>query len=108
MAKYYIQSGTLRATLAAEDPRRAALWAVHQAMQQVAPLDDDPELTPQQKGDHALVEGLLVLGGKIRLSEQGFDRPDADQLDTFDVMMEWHQLMVALDRLERLFGPRCE
>lgn len=105
MAKYYIQSGTLRATLAAEDARRAALWAVHQTMQQVMPVDVDPELTAEVKRDNAMVEGMLVLDGKICLSEQGFDRDDAEQIETFEVVMEWHQLMVALDRLERLFGP---
>ncbi|XZE54138.1 hypothetical protein SH139x_000087 [Planctomycetaceae bacterium SH139] len=104
MAKYYIQSGTLRATLAAEDSRRAALWAVHQAMQQVLPVYDDPDLTAQQKSDHAMVEGMFVLEGKIKLSEQGFDRDDAELVDTFDVVIEWNKLMVALDRLEKLFG----
>lgn len=102
MAKYYIQSGTMRATLAAEDSRRAALWAVHQAMQQVIPVFDDPDLTPEQKSDNALVEGMLVLGGKIRLSEQGYDRDDAEELNTFEVVTEWNQLMIALDRLEKL------
>lgn len=104
MAKYYIQSGTLRATLAADDSRRAALWAVHQAMQQVLPVYDDPDLTAQQKSDHAMVEGMFVLEGKIKLSEQGFDRDDAELVDTFDVVIEWNKLMVALDRLEKLFG----
>ena len=104
MAKYYIQSGTLRATLAADDTRRAALWAVHQAMQQVMPVYDDPDLTAQQKSDHVMVEGMLVLDGKIRLSEQGFDRDDAEQVETMDVVIEWNKLMIALDRLERLFG----
>jgi hypothetical protein len=102
MAKFYIQSGTLRSTLAAEDSRRAALWAVHQAMQQIVPVFDDPDLTPQQKSDNAMVEGMLVLGGKIRLSEQGFDRDDAQEMNTFDVVIEWNQLMIALDRLEKL------
>lgn len=102
MAKFYIQSGTMRATLAAEDARRAALWTVHQAMQQVVPVFDDPDLTPEQKSDNAMVEGMLVLGGKIRLSEQGFDRDDAEEMNTFEVVTEWNQLMIALDRLEKL------
>lgn len=104
MAKYYIQSGTMRATLAAEDSRRAALWAVHQAMQQIVPMYDDAELTPEQKSNTAMVEGMLVLGGIIRLSEQGYDRDDAEELQTFEVVTEWNQLMIALERLERLFG----
>lgn len=104
MAKYYIQSGTMRATLAAEDSRRAALWAVHQAMQQIIPVYGDPELTPEQKSDTAMVEGMLVLGATIRMSEQGYDRDDAQVLQTFEVVTEWNQLMIALERLERLFG----
>ncbi len=103
MAKFYIQSGTMRATLAADDSRRAALWAVHQAMQQIVPVYEDCDLTPEQKSDAVLVEGMLVLDGKIRLSEQGFDRDDAEVLNTFEVVTEWNQLMVALERLERLF-----
>lgn len=106
MAKFYIQSGTMRATLAAEDSRRAALWAVHQAMQQIVPVYDDPDLTPEQKSDSAMIEGMLVLGETIRLSEQGYDRDDAEVLQTFDVVTEWNQLMIALDRLERLFGGK--
>lgn len=102
MAKYYIQSGTLRATLAADDARRAALWAVHQVMQQVLPVEEDADLTPEQRQDNKIVEGILVLDGTIRLSEQGYDREDAEEIATIDVVSEWNQLMVALDRLERL------
>jgi hypothetical protein len=104
MAKFYIQSGTMRATLAAEDSHRAALWAVHQAMQQIVPTYDDCDLTAEEKSEAALVEGMLVLGETIRISEQGFDREDAEEMTTFAVVNEWNQLMVALERLEKLFG----
>jgi hypothetical protein len=59
-------------------------------------------LTPEQKSDNAMVEGMLVLGGTIRLSEQGYDRDDAEEMNTFEVVTEWNQLMIALDRLEKL------
>ena len=39
MAKFYVQSGTLRAIIDSEDAERAALWAVHTAMEQVMPLN---------------------------------------------------------------------
>ena len=103
MAKYYVQSGKLRATLAAEDAHRAALWAVHQAMSQIAPMYDDPDLTAEQKSDNAMFEGLLLLDGKIQLSEQGFDRADAQQLDTYDIVVEWNNLMLSLDRFQKIF-----
>jgi hypothetical protein len=102
MAKYYVQSGTVRTVISADDCEKAALWIVHRAMQQVVPVYDDAELSPEEKGDVALVQGIMVLGNSVTLSEVGFDRPDAISLDTFELVVQWHQLMVALSRLEKL------
>ncbi len=102
MAKFYIQSGTLRNVIDSEDCEKAALWAVHRVMQQIAPVYDDETLTPDQKEDAVKLEGLLVLDSSIRVSEQGFDREDAMQIDTFEAVMHWHKLMMALDQLEKL------
>ena len=43
MAKFYVQSGTFRSVVAADSARKAALWAVHQVMQQVLPTDEDTD-----------------------------------------------------------------
>jgi hypothetical protein len=102
MAKYYVQSGTVRTVISADDCEKAALWVVHRAMQQVVPVYDDAELTPQEKGEVAIVQGVMVLGNTVNLSEVGFDREDATALDTFELVVQWHQLMVALSRLEKL------
>jgi hypothetical protein len=59
MAKFYVQSGTVRAVIDAESQDRAALWVVHRAMQQIMPIYDDNDLSAQQKCDNALVEGML-------------------------------------------------
>lgn len=102
MAKYYVQSGNVRTVISAEDAERAALWAVHCAMRQVVPVYEDEELSPQQKSESTKHDGVRVLGGVIRSSEIGFDRDDALQFDTFELMVHWNQLMVALARLEEL------
>jgi len=102
MAKYYVQSGTLKAVISAESEDRAALWVVHRAMQQIMPIYEDQDLTAQQKCDTVMVEGLIVLDPTIRMSEVGFDRDDAAVAETFEVVAEWHQLMIALEKLERL------
>lgn len=102
MAKFYVQSGTLRVIVDSEDVQRAALWAVHRVMQQIAPIYDNASLSPDQKEDCAICEGLLVLDDEIRIHEQGFDRQDATCVETFEAVMHWHQLMIALDKLERL------
>jgi hypothetical protein len=102
MAKYYVQSGTLKAIIDADDTSKAALWAVHRVMQQIAPIYETDILTPAQKEDAAMLEGLLVLDDDIGISELGFDREDALRVETFQAVMHWHELMIALDRLEKL------
>jgi hypothetical protein len=102
MAKYYVQSGNVRTVISAEDGERAALWAVHCSMRQVMPVYEDEELSPQQKSELTKHEGVRVLGGVIRTSEIGFDRDDALQFETFELMVHWNQLMVALARLEEM------
>lgn len=102
MAKYYIQSGTMKAVISADDTRKAALWAVHRVMQQVLPMDDESRSVEEKSQGLAAQGGVMVLDGRIRLSESGFDRDDAQQICTAEVVTEWNQLMVALSRLEGL------
>ncbi len=102
MAKYYVQSGTLRTIVQAESSQRAALWAVHQAMQQVLPMEDAEGTTPKTKSDQVSGAGVAVLSGRVRISERGFDNSDAKELPTMEVVNEWNQLVMTLDRLEKL------
>ncbi|MCA9195593.1 MAG: hypothetical protein KDB03_27665 [Planctomycetales bacterium] len=102
MAKYYVQSGNIRTVVDAQDAEKAALWVVHRALQQVIPVYEDDELPPQQKEEMAVVNGIMVLGNDIRISEIGFDRADANATDTFDLVIHWHQLMIALTRLQSM------
>ncbi len=102
MGKYYVQSGTMRSVVQAESARRAALWAVHQAMQQVLPMEDDSMESPQAKSEKVSRNGIAVLTAKVKVSERGFDSDDAATLATLDVVTEWNQLVTTLDRLERM------
>lgn len=99
MAKYYLESGSAKLILDCEDADRAALWLIHRAMESIQSVYEDDTVTEDRKLDSAIVESLLDLGPSILISEQGFGHPDAQQKDTFDVVMYWHQLMVALSRL---------
>ena len=102
MAKYYVESGNVKTVIAADDAEKAALWVVHKAMQQVIPVYEDQELTPDQKSEVAVIQGIMVLGNTMRISEIGFDRLDGEELDTFELVVHWHQLMVALAKLEAM------
>jgi len=97
MAKYYIESGKLQLVVHAKNCRGAALWAVHRSLSRLLPfVADEPSLVEQDE------RNLAALGETISASERGFGRADAQQFDTFEVVTEWNQLMVALDRLEDL------
>ena len=100
MAKYYVQSGNVRTVIAADDAEKAALWVVHKAMQQVVPVYEDDDLTPNEKGEVAIVKGIMVLGNAVQISEIGFDHEESESIETFELVMQWHQLMVALAKLE--------
>lgn len=103
MAKYYVQSGTMRSIVEAETSRKAALWAVHQAMQQVLPMDEQEQGGPHVRDSDPLRERpLAVLSGKLRVSSCGFDRGDAMEMVTLEVVGEWNQMVTTLNRLERM------
>lgn len=99
MDKYYVQSGNLRRIVQAETPRKAALWAVHQVMRQILPIDEGSgNETRAEKED----ENVLALGGRVRISRRGYDREDARELVTMDVVADWNQMVMTLDRLEKM------
>jgi hypothetical protein len=104
MAKFYVESGTLRCAVSAENSRAAALWAVHRAMQQIMPLDDAVDSTPESKHQLSRGVGVMVLGSTVRTSERGYGSEDSTQMPTFEVVTEWNQLVNTLDRLEGLLG----
>ena len=93
MPKFYVQSGGLEMVLQARDCRCAAIWAAHRTLSQSLPfLCAEPT-------DYAQLADLTRLGETILVSQQGFDRDDAVVFETLDVVSEWNQLLVALDRL---------
>ena len=94
MAKFYVQSGSLEVVLQAHDSRCAAIWAVHKTLGQTLPF-----LCEEAEGYGELAD-LTRLGDSVKVSERGFDRADADVFETFDIVTEWNQLLVALDRLQ--------
>ncbi len=94
MPKYYVQSGGLKMVLQAKDSRCAAIWATHRALGQSLPfLCDEPN-------DYLALADLTRLGVTIEVSQQGFGSQDRMEFDTLEVVSEWNQLLVALDRLQ--------
>lgn len=100
MTKYYVQSGNLRMVMVAADTQAAALWLVHRALHLILPAYDDRSLTTQDRLEIAMSHGLMQLDLTVQIDERGFDRPDSMKLDSSKLILDWHQLMSALIRLE--------
>ncbi len=102
MAKYYVQSGTMRTVVQADSSRKAALWAVHQAMQQVLPMAGEAPVSTELKSENVGEGGVAVLSQRVRISERGFNREDSTSMPTMEVVTEWNELVVTLDRLDKM------
>jgi hypothetical protein len=98
MAKFYVQSGSLEVVLQAHDSRCAAIWAVHRTLSPSLPF------LCEESGDYLALDDANRLGETIRVSERGFDSPGGAWFDTLDIVTEWNQLLVALDRLQERVG----
>jgi hypothetical protein len=93
MPKFYVQSGRMEMVLQARDSRCAAIWAAHRSLSQTLPFLGEGE------SDNSLIAESKNLGDTIRVSQRGFDRDDATIFETLDIVTEWNQLLVALDRI---------
>lgn len=103
MPKFYVQSGNVELVTTAIHSRGAAIWGVHRTLSHSLPFLCD------ETTDVLALDDLTRLGDTIRVSEQGFDRADAVEFDTLDIVGEWNQLLVAIDRIhERLDNSECE
>src|SRR5437762_3286332 len=93
MPKFYVQSGRLEMVLQARDSRCAAIWAAHRTLGQTLPF------LCENENDYTVLADLTQLGETILVSQRGFDREDAVTFETLDIVSEWNQLLVALDRI---------
>ena len=96
MAKFYVQSGSIRGVVDCYDSECAAVWAVNRVMMQVVPNNHASE----SSNENAEI-GMFALDDTIEISEQGFDRNDAEAIDTHMAFIQWHQLKRAIEALEQ-------
>ena len=120
MAKFYVQSGSVRSVVDSVDLDRAALWAVNEVMDHTLSLDgqsldgdlhDESECGTEDFGATKLdaskpVAESRYLGATVRISEIGFDRDDAMVVDTLEVFRHWYELFQAVSVLSAKYMPK--
>ena len=99
MPKYYVQCGPIRVVLLAKSVEQAAMSALDRTLQTHLWIYDDKSLSQRDCHDHLMLEALLHLAPTVSVSERGFDRVDAIAVPVPEIVSEWHQLMVGMNRL---------
>ncbi len=104
MAKFYVQSGSLRGIVDCFDEECAAVWAVHRAMQRAPQNVHLDFLTPEEELD--LGEAMFELEDTIRVNERGFDREDSVEVDLHIAFIQWHQLKKAIEGISKSWDEK--
>ena len=99
MSKFYVQCGPIEIILAADSIDQAAMAVIDRALQPHLWIYDDAELSELDRRDHLMIEALVHLDPEIRISERGFNRPDAVSVGTPETVEHWHRLMTGINRM---------
>lgn len=101
MSKFYVYSGSMARLVQADDARSAALWALHCHIERTVPVEDLDWTAAAACEHEGLDRALESLETEIQVSQRGFTADDAHCYCTADLLIEWHQLMTALARLQQ-------
>ena len=104
MAKFYVQSGSIRAIVDCFDSECAAVWIVNRVMNQIAPISDEAVYDCDEDTD----VGMFALDDIIEISEQGFDREDREVIDTHMAFVHWHQLKRAIEAIYQQLNDKFD
>ena len=104
MAKFYVQSGSMRGVVDCYDSECAAVWIVNRVMNQLAPISDEAIYY----GDDNPDVGMFALDDSIRISEQGFNRDDCEVMDTHMAFVQWHQLKRAIEAIHQQLNDKFD
>ena len=99
MPKYYVKCGHIETLRDAESSEEAAFAALDRALQHHLWIYDDPDLSERDQRNHVVLEALMHLDPCVRISERGFGDRNALLLETPEVILRWHELMIGIQRL---------
>ena len=104
MRKFYATSGRCQKIVGSRDAESAALWSLHQFLDEQVDLDTIDWFDEAEIDNLDLIQALISLGEEVCISEIGFGRSEAGCFDTADVMTQWQHLMIAVNRMDQHGG----
>jgi hypothetical protein len=106
MAKYYVQSGSLRGIVDCFDEQCAAVWAIQRISEKASLRALDSAKPVEQTIHDCMSDAMFELDDVIHVSEQGHDRSDSLAIDLHDAFLHWYQLRKAIDSLSKAIDER--
>jgi hypothetical protein len=104
MQKFYVTSGGCQKVVGSRDAQSAALWSLHQFLDEHVDLDSIDWFDESEIDNLELIQALVSLGEEFCVSEIGFGRSEAGYFDTADIMTHWQHLMIAVNRMDQFWG----
>lgn len=100
MAKFYVQSGSLRGVVDCFDEQCAAVWVIQRAVGK-ATLAFEKALSKDKPLQEFIDEAIFELGEVIEINERGFSRNDSTIIDIHDAFCSWYQLTKVIESLSK-------
>ncbi|MCO8122957.1 hypothetical protein NHH03_14510 [Stieleria sp. TO1_6] len=99
MAKFYVQCGSIDLVISSDSVDSAAMAIIDRVLAPHLWIYDDQGLSELDCHQHLMLEALLHLPTQICVSQQGFNRKDAEIVSVPETIQTWHALMIGMQRL---------
>lgn len=107
MAKFYVQSGSLRGIVDCYDQQCAAVWVI-QRMVARATQEFENCVSKDKNLQEFIDEAIFELDEVIEINERGFSRSDSSLIDIHDAFCSWYQLTKVIESLSKAMEDKLE
>lgn len=107
MAKFYVQSGSLRGIVDCYDQQCAAVWVI-QRMVTRATREYENCVAKEKSLQEFIDEAIFELDEVIEINERGFSRNDSSIIDIHDAFCNWYQLTKVIESLSKAMEDKLD
>lgn len=107
MAKFYVQSGSLRGIVDCYDEQCAAVWVIQRTVTKATQAFEICEPKDRSLQDF-IDEAIFELDEVIEINERGFSRDDSTTIDIHDAFCSWYQLTKVIESLSKAMEEKLD
>lgn len=107
MAKFYVESGSLRGIVDCYDEQCAAVWVIQRMVARATQAFENCESKDRSLQDF-IDEAIFELDEVIEVNERGFSRDDSLTIDIHDAFCSWYQLTKVIESLSKAMEEKLD